>query len=131
MPFEHSLEGRRCLGVVDWQLTVLRPIGNHQRPQSAVEGEHDAQDETRTALQAARGAPPDHLTEQPAEIEAAGVNEKPLEDVCPASQVGTSHAAGLVHVREGALDSFAAQPLELLAACTTCPATIGIDSALS
>jgi hypothetical protein len=88
MAFDRSPEDRRRASAVNRPLTELRAIGEEERSESAIEGQEDAQDEARTALQAARRAPPHPLTQQPAEIEGTGLNQDPLEDVRPASQVG-------------------------------------------
>jgi hypothetical protein len=51
------------------------------------------------------------VPEQSPEIEAAGVKQQPFQNIAVASQVSPAHPSGLVHVREGAFDTFATQSL--------------------
>jgi hypothetical protein len=80
-------------------------------PQNAIEAQQQAQNGAGAALQGPRRADPNQVTQQAAQIEGTRVNQQPLEDVRPTSQVRTPHAACFVEVCEGALDSFATHAL--------------------
>ena len=62
------------------------------------------------ALQAAWGADADQLTHEQPEIEAANVDQQPLQDVGVPAQVDAAHAAGFVEMGKGPLQAFTAEP---------------------
>ena len=70
------------------------------------------------SLQPAWRADADQLPHEQAEIEAASVNQQPLQDVWVTAKVGPSHAAGLIHVREGTFQQLAPHPLQPPASLT-------------
>jgi len=80
-------------------------------PESAIEPEEHAHNGAGAALQAARSANPEQVPQESPQIERTGVNEEALEDVGVSAKVCSSHAAGLVHMREGTLDAYTAEPL--------------------
>ena len=79
------------------------------------------------SLAAARRAAAEHGPHQHAEIEPAGVHEQPLEDVPMPAQMRAAQPTGVVEMREGALDRFAASPHELATADTAHATTIVVD----
>src|SRR5207244_3651558 len=64
------------------------------------------------------------------EIEAAGVNQYPLENIFVAAQMCAPHAAGVVEVRERAFDALAALPHQAPSAWPAHASTIAIDGRL-
>ena len=83
-----------------------------------------------TALEAARRAaaiPPPH---QQAEIEGAGVDEEPFEDVALPAQVRAAHPAGVVDMGERPLQMLAASSQQPLAALAAQTPAIAVDRPL-
>src|SRR5207244_2023312 len=74
------------------------------RPPHDDEGQHRRQ----PPLQTARRPESDQLTHDEPKIEAAGMNQQPLEDVLMTTQMRAAHAARVVDVRERALDPLTA-----------------------
>ena len=60
--------------------------------------------------QLSRRACTQQLAQNQAQVEGADMNQLPLQDVVPSAQVAAPQAAGLVTVREAALDELAAPP---------------------
>ena len=65
-------------------------------------------DRDEPPLQPSRRAHADQVSHQPPEIETAGVNQQSLQNVGVSAKVHASHAAGLVEMREGPLETLAA-----------------------
>ena len=61
-----------------------------------------------SSLQPARRSVSRNCPHDQAEIERAGMDEQTFSDVVPISQMGSSYAAGFVHVRKGAFHPFSA-----------------------
>ena len=64
------------------------------------------------------------------EIEAAGVNQQPLENIRVTAQMRAPHAARVIEVREGAFDPFAALAHQAASAGPADPSPIAIDRRL-
>src|SRR5881628_3343634 len=75
-------------------------------------------------------AAPDRVPHQEAEIEGAGVDDEPLEDVLMAAQVGAAETAGVIEMRKRPLDVLAAPPHQPLPASAAHPTPIAIDGPL-
>ena len=73
----------------------------HRLPERPNQREKGAEDRDDAALQAARRADADQLPHEEAEIEAAGVDQQPLQNVRVPAEVHAAHPAGLVEMREG------------------------------
>src|SRR5206468_5270036 len=63
-------------------------------------------------------------------VDAAGMNQQPLEDVLVPSQMRATHAARVVDVRERTLDPLAALAHQAPSASSTYPAAIAIHRRL-
>ena len=85
---------------------------------------------TAEVLETTRRPRPEERAHQQAEIEPAGMDQQPLEDVGVTAQVGAAHTPGVVEVRERAFDQFAAPPHQTAAAWSMNPATIPIHRRL-
>src|ERR671911_460232 len=75
----------------------------------------EQRNEGKEALQAPRCASADQLPEQQAQVEGTGVDEHSFPDVVMATQVRASHSAGVVEVRERALDALPSLAQQLAA----------------
>src|SRR5262249_28514141 len=62
-------------------------------------------------LEAWRGPCTEHRPHHEAQVEAGRVNQQTFQDVRVPPEVGASHAAGLVQVREGTFDQLASHPV--------------------
>src|SRR3954467_15483111 len=58
------------------------------------------------------------------------MNDEPLQDVCPAAQVDSSHSAAVIQMRVPALEFFAALAQQSLASLATNASAIGIHGLL-
>jgi len=81
---------------------------------------------TAEVLETTRRPHPEDRAQQQAEIEGAGMDQQPLEDVGVTAQVGTAHAPGVIEMRERAFDQFAAPPHQTPSAWSTNPPAIPI-----
>jgi hypothetical protein len=72
-----------------------------------------------TDLETTRRPHREDRAQQQAEIEPAGMDQQPLEDVRVTAQVGAAHTPGVIEVRERAFDQFAAPPHETPSAFQT------------
>ena len=58
------------------------------------------------------------------------MNEEALENVSVPPQMGASHSAGLIHVREASFDSLSTAAQLTLAPLAANPSAIGVDGCL-
>jgi hypothetical protein len=70
--------------------------------------QHSREDDRRAVLQTARRAKTDHLTHHQSEIETTGMNEETLQDIRVPTQMGTTHRARVIDMRERAFDQLPA-----------------------
>src|SRR3989454_265587 len=103
-----------------------RPDVRHEHS----EGDFERAGAEPASLQPSRRAAPECLPHEQAEIERAGMNEQPLQDVVMAPQVRAAEAAGVVHVGEGPLDVFAAASHDPLASRPAHAPAISVDRGL-
>ena len=87
----------------------------HTLPEGSRPCQQRGDDRDHPPLQPSRRAHADQLSHQQPEIETAGVNQQSLQNVRVSAKVHASHAAGLVEMREGPLQTFAAEPQQPLA----------------
>src|SRR5439155_21970603 len=91
-----------------------------------MDGRGERGNQRKEALQGPWGASPEHRPQQQAQVEGTGVEEYALADVGVTAQVRAAHPAGLVQMREGALDALAAHALQSLAAVSKNPPAIRV-----
>ena len=77
-----------------------------------------------------RRADAEDLTHDEPKIEATGMNQQPLQDVRVTAQMGATHPARVIDMREGAFDRLATSTHQAPAAGSTNPATIAIHGCL-
>src|SRR6266852_2308280 len=82
------------------------------------------------ALEAARGADSEDRPHHQPEIEAAGMNQQPLEDVPAPAQMRAAHAAGVVEMCERAFDVLPASTHQATPTGAANPPTIAIHRRL-
>ena len=82
----------------------------HTPPEGSRQCQQRGDERDEPPLQPSRRAHADQLSHQQSEIETAGVNQQSLQNVRVAAKEHASHAAGLVEMREGPLQSLAAEP---------------------
>ena len=80
----------------------------HTLPESSRQCQECGDDGDEPPLQPSRRARADQLSHQQPKIETAGVNQESLQNVGVSAKVHASHAAGLVEMREGPLETLAA-----------------------
>ena len=102
----------------------------HTLPETSRQCQQRGDDRDEPPLQPSRRADADQLSHQQPEIETAGVNQQPLQNVGVSAQVHASHAAGLVEMREGPLQALAAEPEQPQATRATNAPPIAIDRGL-
>src|SRR5260370_2971466 len=84
----------------------------------------------RPPLQPARRAPAERLPHQNAEIERAGVDEEPFENVLVTTEMRPPHPAGVIDVGERALDVLSAPAHQPSAAGPVHAPAIAVDRGL-
>src|SRR5438445_3426069 len=79
-------------------------------------GKHRSQEaqRNREPLQASRYSASVQAPQEQPQIHSGNVDQQPFENIVVFSQMGSSHAAGFVTVREGPLDQFATLPQQPL-----------------
>ena len=91
---------------------------SRHRGQAALDARHERdkhrKNDCHAALEPPRRAYADRVPHHEPEIEGAGMNQEPLENVLMPPQMRAPHAPRVVEVREGALDAFTA----LVSTCT-------------
>src|ERR1700730_656181 len=97
---------------------------------SAQKHEQCSQNARHAALQTTWRADSEDPADQQPEIEGAGMNQQPLEDVRMTAQMRAAHASRVVEVRERALDPLTASPHQAASSSAANPATIAIHRRL-
>src|SRR5712691_6552398 len=117
----------RAVSVVGWGRGVP------ERPETLdehAEGDFTCASVELPSLQPARRAPAERLPHQNSEVERAGVDEEPFEDVLVTTQVRPPHSAGVIDVGERALDVLTAPTHQLPAADSADAPPIAIHRSL-
>jgi len=83
----------------------------HDSTQRAREARKRAEKGLQSPLESPRRPDAYRAPHHQAQVEAGRVNQQAFQDVCVTPEVGASHAAGFVQVRERALDQLASHPL--------------------
>ena len=95
------------------------------------EPQEEAQNQPSGAvLPLSRRAHAEQLAQNQAQVERADMNQLPLQNVLPSSQVAAPHAARFIAMREAAFHQLAAPPEQALAVAASHPPPVLIDRLL-
>ena len=85
------------------------------------------QERIQSALEAPRRSVSRQFPHYEAQVERAGMNEQPLDDVVVTPQVSSSHAAGFIHMSKTSFHSFSALTQQPFSALSPDPSPVLIN----
>ena len=106
--------------------TLQSPEAPHSPPAAAQEADQRLHQRRRAALEAPRRADARQVRHEQPEIDAADLDEQPLQNVGMPAQMDAAHPAGLIEMRVGPFQQLAPLPQQPFSACASNPPPVGI-----